>query len=69
VNNVIGAIEHVTGMEAIRNHVPTPSTFVHSSVLDMSRYTAEFGALPMTPLVEGIAKTYDYMRSFGDVQQ
>lgn len=69
VNDVIGAIEHVTGIEAIRNHVPTPSTFVHSSVLDMSRYTAEFGALPMTPLVEGIAKTYDYMRSFGDVQQ
>jgi len=69
VNDVIGAIEHVTGIEAIRNQVPAPSTFVHSSVLDMSRYTAEFGAHPMTPFVEGIAKTYDYMRSFGDAQQ
>ncbi len=62
VNQVIETIEQVTGIDAIRRSVPTPATFVQSSVLDMSRYVAEFGPHPAVPFADGIARTYDYMQ-------
>ena len=62
VNEVVATIEQVTGTEAIRQTVPTPPTFVQSSVLDMSRYAGEFGPHPQVPFAEGIRRTYDYLK-------
>lgn len=62
VNEVVSTIEKVTGIEAIRQIVPTPPTFVQSSVLDMSRYVDEFGAHPQIPFTEGIRRTYAYLK-------
>ena len=62
MNEVVSTIEKVTGIEAIRQIVPTPPTFVQSSVLDMSRYVDEFGAHPQIPFTEGIRRTYAYLK-------
>ncbi len=66
VNQIVTTIEEVTGIEAIRQSVPQPLTFVQSSVLDMSRYTAEFGAHSAVPFAEGIQRAYDYLKRVSD---
>lgn len=68
VNEIVRTIEHVTGIAAIVEHVPVPPTFVHSSVLDMSRYQEEFGDRRSVPFSEGIRHTYDYLKKVRDHQ-
>ncbi len=66
VNEIVRTIEAVTGIEAIVQHVPVPPTFVQSSVLDMSRYEAEFGGRHSVSFAEGIRHTYDYLKKVRD---
>lgn len=63
VNEVIAAIEQVTGSQVSVLERPAPTTFVKSVVLDTSRFTQEFGPLRNTPLHEGISATWEMMRS------
>lgn len=62
VNELIRVIEHCTGHTAERQSTETPPTFVHKSVLDISRFTSEFDMRPTTPLETGIARTWDYVK-------
>ena len=66
VNEIVRTIEAVTGIEAIVQHVPVPPTFVQSSVLDMSRYEAEFGGHHSVSFADGIRHTYDYLKKVRD---
>jgi UDP-glucose 4-epimerase len=63
VADLLGIIAEVTGLQPEVDHAPQPSTFVHSSVLDVSRFSTEFGSRALVGLREGIAATWHSIRS------
>lgn len=65
VNEIVESIRRVTGKDPQVNHIPVPPTYVHGSVLDVSRLNAEFGPFTMTPLDEGIDKTWREINGLG----
>jgi UDP-glucose 4-epimerase len=58
VNDVLNTVSDVVGKEIARITVDTPPGFVHHSVVNVERITAELGARSLTSLREGIATTY-----------
>ncbi|MCI0158198.1 NAD-dependent epimerase/dehydratase family protein [Leifsonia shinshuensis] len=58
VEEVLAALRRVTETDFAIERRPTPPTFVDHVVLDTGRYRTEFGEMPLTPLDEGIRKTY-----------
>lgn len=58
VTDVFENIRHVVGADFEVEVKPTPSTFVHRSVLDTRRFRNEFGQPELTQLREGIARTW-----------
>lgn len=58
VNDVLRAIEAVTGRVPEVREETAPPTFIDRVVLDTSRYTAEFGAHAVTSLEQGIARVW-----------
>lgn len=65
LTELLACIGEATGLEPEVRHAPTPSTFVDHVTLDTSRFTAEFGTRPTTPLTEGIRRTWDEIREIG----
>lgn len=65
LTELLACIAEATGLEPEVRHAPTPSTFVDHVTLDTSRFTAEFGTRPTTPLTEGIRRTWDEIREIG----
>lgn len=63
VNELIDAIERCTGHTIERKSAEIPPTFVKKSVLDITRFTEEFAVKPTVELTEGIARTWDYVKS------
>lgn len=63
VNDLVSAMSAVVGhpIEVERREVPP--TFVHTAVLDTSRFINEFGAEHTVGLEEGIRRTWDYVQS------
>lgn len=58
INEIISAINKATGIDTNSKNIPTPATFVHSIVLDTSKFTEDFNLTPSTSLDVGIAKTW-----------
>ena len=58
VNKIISVIESVAGKKASIVHRATPSTYVESSILDISRIKKEFPNMKLTDIGDGIAKVY-----------
>lgn len=58
ITEVLDAIARVTGREPEIEERPVPATFVERAVLDLSRYAAEFTLPTLTPLDEGVARTW-----------
>lgn len=65
LTELLACLTEATGLEPEVRHAPTPSTFVDHVTLDTSRFTAEFGTRPTTPLTEGIRRTWDEIREVG----
>lgn len=61
VAGVIETMRRVTGADFDVELHDKPSTFVDHSVLNVDRFIAEFGAVDLTPLDEGIRETYTEM--------
>jgi UDP-glucose 4-epimerase len=61
VNEILEAVGRVTKLNVNVREVPTPTTFVQRSVLDMARFRTDFGEFSYTPLHEGILKTWQAM--------
>ena len=59
--DIIKCIESCTGFETEKIFKPSPPTYVHKSVLDITRYREEFGLQPKISLSEGIRKTWEYV--------
>lgn len=67
VGEVLSSLQRVTGIDFQIVEHPKPPTFVDRVVLDTTRFFNEFGRIALTPLDEGIRKTYldiqDQLRS------
>lgn len=59
VTNVLDAVRRVTGIDFQIVERPVPATFVDRVVLDVQRYRDEFGDVDLTPLDEGVSRTYE----------
>ena len=60
---VLESLRRVVGSDFAIEERPKPPTFVDTVVLNTSRFRTEFGEVPMTPMDEGIRRTYDEIRS------
>jgi UDP-glucose 4-epimerase len=56
--SLLEVIAEVTGHSSPVEYLPEPSTFVHRSVLDTSRYAAEYSAHGLVSLRDGIDRTW-----------
>jgi UDP-glucose 4-epimerase len=63
VDEIIALARETTGRTVRVTHHPSPPSFVHRSVLDISRFTTEFGRPDFVPLAEGMRLTWDSMRA------
>lgn len=63
VNEVFDSLRRVTGVEFATEDRPVPPTFVDRVVLDVARYTEEFGLPSSTDLDDGVRATYEEMRA------
>jgi UDP-glucose 4-epimerase len=63
VTEVLDSLRRVVGGDFAVEERPKPSTFVDTVVLNTSRFRTEFGEIPMTPMDEGIRRTYDEIRA------
>lgn len=63
VNELVRAIEQCSGQKFTKEFTEAPSTFVHKSVLDTTRFLNEFGVSPGVDLNDGIRRTWDYVKT------
>ncbi|WP_285025897.1 NAD-dependent epimerase/dehydratase family protein [Plantibacter sp. ME-Dv--P-122b] len=61
VNDILAELRNVTGVDFAIEERPTPPTFVDRVILDTERWSREFEPVPLTPLAEGIRRTYEDM--------
>jgi UDP-glucose 4-epimerase len=57
---LIDLASSITGREVLVHESPAPRTFVDRAVVDISRYTGEFGDPDLLPLREGIERTWQH---------
>ncbi|TFD53009.1 NAD-dependent epimerase/dehydratase family protein [Cryobacterium frigoriphilum] len=62
VNTIFDSIRRVTGVDFVTRDLPKPSTFVDHVVLDMTRFTTEFGKPNLTTLDAGVNSVWDLVR-------
>jgi UDP-glucose 4-epimerase len=58
LRELLEIVGRVTGTEPTVEYLEQPATFVHRSVLDTTRYVAEFGPQRLRSLEEGIGQTW-----------
>jgi UDP-glucose 4-epimerase len=63
VGEVLESLRRVTGVDFEIIERPVPATFVDRVVLNTTRYRREFGDHRVTPLDEGVRRTYEEIRS------
>lgn len=63
INDVVQAIEEHIGDSVDKIFQEVPAVFVRKSVLNISRFTDEFKITPFTTLLDGIGKTWSYVKS------
>jgi UDP-glucose 4-epimerase len=64
VNEIVEVVKRTVGTEVKCQYSPVPPTFVNKVVLDTSLFRNEFGLVPEVELKEGIAKTWEYIKSY-----
>ncbi len=60
VNSLADTIEKITGLQSVRKVQEIPATFVHTSVLDTTRYINDFSFAPKIDIDLGIKMAYEY---------
>ncbi|MDJ0362321.1 NAD-dependent epimerase/dehydratase family protein [Rhodococcus sp. H29-C3] len=63
LSSVMEAVERATDMRLQRKVVSYPPSFVQTSVLDIGRFVEQFGRPDLTSLEDGIAQTWQYIRT------
>lgn len=62
LREIFDLVARVSGQDLDIEYAPTPPWFVQESVLDVSRFHAEFGTPALTALEEGIRRTWEAIR-------
>lgn len=62
VNEIIDAIEDISGTQLSKSYIPTPSTFVQKSVLDTRKLTSQMSSYELTPFRDGLRNTWESMK-------
>ena len=62
INELVKSIETCTLYSIDKNHVETPATYIQNSILDVSRFTDDFGLKATIKLEEGVKRTWDYVK-------
>lgn len=62
ISDVLAIAREVTGRDVSVSRRPVPATFVERVVLDVSRYTGEFGARELVSLRDGMERTWNDTR-------
>ena len=63
VSEIVDTVAEVTGLGVKSIYKSAPKTFIHTSVLDTSRYDNEFGRHNHTSLRDGVGLTCQYLRN------
>jgi UDP-glucose 4-epimerase len=58
IAQVLALAKEITGLPVTVEHRELPATFIDRVVLDIDRYTTEFGAPDLLPLRDGIERTW-----------
>lgn len=58
LREVVELARDITGQEVVTREWPQPATFVDRVVLDVSRYSDEFGDIPLMNLRDGMHRTW-----------
>lgn len=66
LNELLGLVAEVTGESPAVEYLPARALDVTENVLDVSRARAELGWEPGTDLVEGMARTWDWIQTLSD---
>jgi UDP-glucose 4-epimerase len=66
LGTVFDTVEQVTGRRLDIVEVPSPPSFVHTSVLDTTRFVAQFGRPELTSLPTGIEATWKHITTEAD---
>jgi UDP-glucose 4-epimerase len=67
VNDLIHAMQALTGKTISSETVPVPSTFVQSVVLDTHALKDDFGVASKTSLEDGLRKTWEYICAHNEI--
>jgi UDP-glucose 4-epimerase len=62
VNDIYSNIQLCADYSVEKQFMNVPATFVHKSVLDISRYEREFGYHDFTSLADGMQRTWEYVK-------
>lgn len=65
INDIVRCVLEVTGKSPEITRIEAPTTYVKHVTLDISRLRGEFGEFEITPLEEGIGKTWEEIREQG----
>jgi len=63
LNRLVAIIREVTGKEVPVNYTPARSFDVPAIYLDISRAKTQLGWQPVTPLIEGVCRTWEFINS------
>lgn len=66
LSTIIKTAEEVVGKKAQIEHLPSPSTFVHTAILDTRRLQEEFPVRALTSIEDGMRMTFRYIKEFVD---
>lgn len=58
---LLDTVARVTKTRPVVEYLPEPSTFVHRSVLDTSRFVGEFGTQHLRTLEEGVSEMWEHI--------
>lgn len=61
INELVDSMKKVTDKDININHLPSPSTYLNVSILNVSRYESEFGRISTYDLLLGMQNTYKYI--------
>ncbi len=66
LNELVGLIGEVVGEQPVVEYLPARALDVPASVLEIGRARAELGWRPKTEPAEGIARTWDWIRTLSE---
>ncbi|HSX06265.1 MAG TPA: NAD-dependent epimerase/dehydratase family protein [Candidatus Saccharimonadia bacterium] len=69
INELVDAMQQLTGKTVMRETLPVPSTFVKRVVLDTTALQRDFSVAAQTRLADGLKKTWQYICAHNEAEK